>query len=363
MILTIENLLNYFLSISSYSRNDLVSKIKKFYLSNTDISLEKNIYLRKYTGKNELNGILDYLPEEISIYDFEHFPSLDYPDLILGPLNIEEAGLYYSQLFKEQSSVYPIIHPLLASKFYRNEMFSPLVPENVYIPQNSYPLINKFEFTKYFKERNIEYVIIKDENGFHTGQMVPYIITPIDDISEELRKYKHSIESIDNFGGLIIEEFVGSTHSEIYKCHVYGEMIPGEVLKYNVYLKNLHGILKSYDPKVPDVLKKVDVFISSLPDEISLKLNPIVKEHLPYLFSSIDFVIDPKTDNIKIIDVNSIAGSLGEIQELTNSNSHNPFEFFVNKSNKFSKDEYKKEMRYMQTLDTKYAEKFGLEGI
>ena len=288
---------------------------------------------------------------------------MDSPDVILGPLNIEEAGFYYSKLFKQQSSVYPVIHPILASKFYRNEIFSPLVPENVYIPQNSYQLLKKFDFKKYFKEKNIEYVIIKDENGFHTGQMVPYIITPIDNISEELKKYKHSIESIDNFGGLIIEEFVGTIHSEIYKSHVYGELIPGEALKYDVYLKNLHGILKSYDPKVPDVLQKVDVSISTLSDEICSKLNPMVKEHLPYLFSSIDFVIDPQTDNIKIIDVNSIAGSLGEIQELTNSNDHNPFEFFVNKSKKYSKDEYKKEMRYIQIIDPKYAEKLSLEGI
>ena len=65
---------------------------------------------------------------------------------------------------------------------------------------------------------------------------------------------------------------------------------------------------------------------------------------------------------MQIIDVNSIAANLGEIQEITNSNNHKPIEFFVNKDKKFFKDDYKEGMRYIQILDTYYRKKFSLEG-
>ena len=96
MILVVEPLLSLFLKVKDYSIKDLMVKIK-MELVKKDLPLERVIYLRKYSGKNQLKGILDYIPENSQILDFKSMKNnatINESNVILGPLNMEELSLY-----------------------------------------------------------------------------------------------------------------------------------------------------------------------------------------------------------------------------------------------------------------------------
>lgn len=364
MILVVEQLLSLFLQVKEYSIRDLITKTKAELLKE-DVSLERIIYLRKYSGRDQLKGILEYIPENSPIIDFDKihaYEKLHESNVVLGPLNIEELTSYYQKLFKNEKSVYPIVHPILASKFFKNIIFYPWIPKHVYIPEGSIHLIQKFDFDEYFKNLHVDYVIVKDEYGFHTGQMVPYTLIKIGNINKGIKSYTDYADKIDNFGGVIVEEFIGNKTSIVYKNHIFGEIIPHESIKYTVHLNRLEGVLKSYSPAEKSLLEKVESEPHDTNSLVLEKLNPLIKKYLPYLFSSFDFVMNEEQNPI-VIDVNSIAGSLGEIQEMIGTNDHNPFEFFYIKCKTFPNNEFTKQEEYLKELNKKYIELKLLEGI
>jgi hypothetical protein len=227
-------------------------------------------------------------------------------------------------------------------------MFYPHVPKMVFIPQDSFSLIKGYDFDSFFQENNVERVIIKDEFGFHTGQTIPYKILPPGQINEEILRYREKAGVVEDVGGLIIEEFLAEEVSEVFKCHIFGEIIPQEILKYKVTLTGLEGILKSFSPNEQQLLNNVETTIGTLNQNIIDLLNPHIQRYLPYAFSSVDFLI--KSKKPVIIDVNSKAGSLGEIQERQQSDDHNPFNFFYRRCLSDPSDEYLKQVDYINKI-------------
>lgn len=364
MILVIEPLLKTFLPRIIYTVSDLINEIKKE-LEKADQPLERIIYLRKYTGKGLIKGILDYIDPNTLILPVGAIKNLDFSQIdnfIIGPLNMEELDSYYQFIFQNNVSVYPIVHPILASKFYKNLMFYPWIPKHAYIPENSLHLISNFDFDQYFDNLHITNVIFKDEYGFHTGQMVPYELIKVGDVNKKIQEYVGYASRVEDFGGILIEEFIGNKISTIYKTHIFGKIIPQESIKYTVYLRGLEGTFKSYNPAKADLLEKVDSEPFDTDQKILGKLNPLVKKFLPYLFASLDYVLDSEGNPV-VIDVNSIAGSLGEIQAMLESNNHNPFEFFYTNCQSYSQTEYKNQKEYFDNLKEQYQKLKILEGI
>jgi hypothetical protein len=312
--------------------------------------LERRIFFRKFTGEGDLTGILDYIPLNSTVIEYNQIDKIgDNEDsFILGPMNMDELTFFYKKILNQKFSIYPLTHQLLASKFYRNIMFYPHVPKMVFIPQDSFSLIKDYDFDSFFQENNVERVIIKDEFGFHTGQTIPYKILPPGTINKEILRYKEKAGVVEDIGGLIIEEFLAEEVSEVFKCHIFGEIIPKEILKYKVSLAGLEGILKSFIPNEPQLLSNVETTIGTLNQEIIDLLNPHIERYLPYSFSSVDFLI--KSKKPIIIDVNSKAGSLGEIQEIKQSDDHNPFSFFYKRCLNTPSDEYLKQVDYLNKI-------------
>ncbi|MHA1298518.1 MAG: hypothetical protein ACTSO9_03645 [Candidatus Helarchaeota archaeon] len=364
MIIAIEPFFFRLLGTDERDISKLIPIIKNI-LKNLPVEdVERRVFLRKFTGKNNLKGILDCVPEDSRIIEYNKLDlgTENYGEqFIIGPLNMDELQNFYKKTLKYNIAIYPFTHNLINSKFFRNVMFHPNVPKSVYIPEFSLFRIKDIDFNKYFKDMNVERVILKDEFGYHSGQAIQYKVVSNDKINTELKLFKEKARSVEDFGGIVVEEFLSGIQSEVFKCHIFGELIPNEVLKYDVQLKGLEGIFKSYTKDEPQLLDNVTTSISSIDEKICKILNHSIKKYLPYSFSSIDFLISE--DKPVVIDVNSKAGSLGEVQERNNSNDHNPFDFFFNKCFTFSENEYQNQIKYLEKLNKINLKIRTLDGI
>lgn len=364
MILAIEPFLFKLIGKDERDVTKLTAIIKDILKDLPKEDLERRVFLRKFTGEGSLKGLLDYLPPETEIVEFFKLTSdaaVKTDNFIIGPLNMDELTSFYKKFLQEQVAIYPLTHKLLSSKFYRNLMFYPHVPETVYVPEFSLHLTKQFDFNAFFKAKGVERVMLKDEFGYHSGQAINYKIVGNDKINAAILEFKEKARLVENFGGIIVEEFLSGIESEVYKTHVFGEIMPGEVLKYDVCLKGLEGTFKSYVKGDSQLLKSVQVGVGNIQKKIVDILNPLIEEHLPYCFSSIDFIL--KDENPVIIDVNSKAGSLGEIQEILQSNEHNPFEFFYNKCLASSVKESMKQKAYLENIEKDDLKTRTLDGI
>ncbi len=364
MIIAIEPF--FFKLIGKEERNieKIIPIIKNILKSLPKADIERRVFLRKFTGEANLKGLLDFVPENTKTIEFNEISLQDIlidDKFIIGPLNMDELDRFYKKILNNKTSIYPFTHKLLSSKFYRNIMFYPHVPIMVYVPEFSLFRIKDYDFNRFFKENNVDRVILKDEYGYHSGQAINYKIVPNHKINEELVQFKEKAKLVEDFGGIIVEEFLSDIKSEVYKCHIFNQIIPNEVLKYDVKLKGLEGTFKSYNKGDFQLLDDVKISIGKISNEIVNLLNPLIKQNLPYAFSSIDFLIF--NNEPVVIDVNSKAGSLGEIQEITQSNDHNPFEFFYLKCKDFSEKEWEKQKVFLEKIIKNYLKIINLDGI
>ncbi|NVM02549.1 MAG: hypothetical protein HWN67_09455 [Candidatus Helarchaeota archaeon] len=364
MIIAVEPFFFKLIGTEEKQISKLIPIIKAILKNLPTEDLERRVFLRKFTGEGDLKGILDYVPNDTIIIEYNKLDleTEDYnEDFIIGPLNMDELQHFYKRILKNNIAIYPFTHNLINSKFFRNIMFYPHVPEMLYVPEFSLYRIKNFDFNKYFKERNVKRVILKDEFGFHSGQILNYRIVSVDKINEELKVFKEKVRSIEDFGGIIVEEFLAGIESEVFKNHIFGELIPNEVLNYKIRLKGLEGVFKAYTKDEPQLLDEVTTSVGNISKTDIQLLNPFIKQYLPYSFSSIDFIF--RDDKPVIIDVNSKAGSLGEVQEKNNSNDHNPFEYFLNKCQTYSKKEYQTQMKYLEKFNSINLKIRTLDGI
>ena len=364
MIIAVEPFFFKLIGTEEKDISKLVPIIKSILKKLPPEDMERRVFLRKFTGEGELKGIFDYVPKDTKLIEYNKLDleTEDYKeDFLIGPLNMDELQQFYKKTLKNNISIYPFTHNLINSKFFRNVMFYPHVPEMVYVPEYSLYRIKDFDFNNYFKERNVERVILKDEFGYHSGQIINYKIVSIDKINEELKIFKEKVRSVEDFGGIIVEEFLAGIESEVFKNHIFGNLIPNEVLKYHIRLKGLEGIFKAYTKDMPQLLDQVTTTVGNISKKDMDLLNPHIEQYLPYSFSSFDFIF--RDDKPIVIDVNSKAGSLGEVQEKNNSNDHNPFEYFLNKCNSYSKNENEKQAKYLENFNALNLKIRTLDGI
>lgn len=308
--------------------------------------------MRKFTNINGIEGLLDLLPQNTTIITYEELSETilngTSPDYVISPLNMDELYFFYNTSLKSEYPVYPLTDSNLNSKFIRNLLFTPYTPITIYIPQICLESKKTYDFQSYFTERNVERIIIKDEYGFHSGENLEYRILPVDKLNEQLPEIMKQASRIDDVGGIIIEAFEAGKDNQIFKSHIFGGLIPNEILRYDVKLSGLEGIFKSHKSQTPQLLESVETSLGSIPENIIEFLNPKLERYMPYTFGSIDFLI---SDDIpKIIDVNSKAGSLGQIQEMLQNNSHNPFKFFLDRINEYDKSQWQKQEKYLSKL-------------
>ncbi len=363
LIIAIEPFFYKLIETEEKNISNLIPIVKNAIENLPSEDIERRVFLRKFTGEGELKGILDYVPHETTIIEFNKLKDLEgfHEDFIIGPLNMDELSSFYKRILKNKISIFPFTHKLLNSKFYRNVMFYPHVPEMIYVPEFSLYRIKDFDFDLYFKEKNVKRVILKDEFGYHSGQTFNYQIVPVEKINEILKTYKEKARLIEDLGGILVEEFLSGLDSEVFKSHIFGEMIPEEILKFEVHLKGLEGTFKAYTKTEPQLLDKVTTSVGSVAQNIMETLNPHIKINLPHSFSSIDFIIHD--NNPIVIDVNSKAGTLGEIQERIGVNDHNPFEFFYEKCCKFSQNEFEKQAEFLNSMEKINLKIRNLDGI
>lgn len=175
------------------------------------------------------------------------------------------------------------------------------------------------------REQGIEYLFLKDEFGFNSGAAVPYYIAPVNALEKFCALFYEKSRGVTNLGGLLLEEFLARDNCiDIYKSHYFGSIIPSEYIHYHV---DLHA----YRDGAPyeKVIARMSEEPAVVPQKVIDIMNPVIQQFYPYCFASVDCIIPD--DNPRIIDLNSMAGSLGYVQQLRGEDRGNPFTFFLEK--------------------------------
>jgi len=316
------------------------------------------IPFRKYVGiPGVVQGLLNILQDgghEVFIVSSDAPYQQQLQDLVnprenldnvrcIASLNMDENEDFNNFILKTyQLPVYPLTFAILLSKWVKNFTFAPHAPQTFYIPEgeNISSYIN--EIKALAREHGIKYLFLKDEFGFNSGAAVPYFIAPVDDVDTYCQLFYEKSRGVANLGGLVLEEFLAQQGGiDIYKSHYFGEIIPGECIHYHVDLNPFEGGAP-YEQVIAGISEEPAEFPTGMVD----LMNPVIERFYPYCFASVDCILSDGTP--KIIDLNSMAGSLGYVQQLRNENRGNPFEFFlehVEKSDNYAAYAAQKEYR------------------
>jgi hypothetical protein len=354
----------------------ILSKIQQA-LNQTDM-LYKKAVLRKYVGNGEtLKGLLNFLKEASEdLYIYNYIPDelykikdsllSQFPDgltsqeiKIIAPLNLDVNDEIYTFFHKKHNiPVYPLTYNKFASKWVKNIVFSPLSPTAFYFPEDTNALDYLELIVKIMAQEGIGHVFLKDEYDFNSGAAVPYYISNSDCLKEYLTTFYKKARGVSNLGGLVMEEFLGKESTiDIYKSHFFNTIIPGEHLHYTVSLKDIPGGAP-YEPlisKVKEQTLSAEEHPSTLYEGISSKLSI----YFPYVFSSIDYIFQNQIP--KVIDLNSIAGSLGYVQEVEQNELHNPFIHFIEQiKHRNNGKEYENQIKYIENINSLYEKVHSL---
>ncbi len=297
--------------------------------------------IRKLVGSGpKWKGLLNLLLEmgnEVYIYSYEPgsiqtllepFQKLLSPDLssvrVIAPLSLDEMEEIYSffhTLIK--LPVYPFIQNFVTSKWLANFTFAPYAPRAFFFPQgtNACDFIDKI--LKIVQNDHIEHLILKDEYDFDLRAIIPYSVSPVNNLPQFLSQFYAKAEGITNIGGLLLQEFL-TTENKILvnRSHIFNALIPGGDIRSTVSLKPVTqgGLLDQLIDHAVD--EKID-----LPIAFVQMLNPQVGRFYLDLFASIDFIIHNNVP--RVIDVNSVANSFSYLTIPTNLDVDLMFKFFM----------------------------------
>ncbi len=299
----------------------------------------KIIVFRKYVGiEGVLRGLLNVLQEQghdtfIVSSDAAYQQRLQQLIPPKGPLedvryiaslNMDENEEFNNFVLKTYKiPVYPLTHSIFLSKWVKNFTFAPHAPRAFYLPEGTRALDYIDRIQSLAQEHDIKYLFIKDEFGFNSGAAVPYYISPIDTLEKFCNLFYEKARGVTNLGGLLLEEFLAKDNTiDIYKSHYFGAIIPEEYIHY-------HVDLNAYQEGAPyeKVITRMSEEPADLPQNVINIMNPVIQRFYPHCFASVDCII---TEGIpRIIDLNSMAGSLGYVQQLRHSDRGNPFAYFL----------------------------------
>jgi hypothetical protein len=290
--------------------------------------IEKRVFLRKYTGAGEVNGILDHVSDDVPVFSINDDVQVDTPGYVIAPLNDDTIYPVTMHLIEIGIPVFPLVHPLVSSKRFRETMFAGYVPASFYVPPSS-PSISTEDIESFFNDYGVRVVIIKDEYGYHSGHVIPYIISPVNKLQDVFPAFKRQCDRLYDPSGIVIDEFIGGICTTIFKAHVFGSVIQEDVLEYHVKLRDLNGVFKSNDPSVPDMIENVSISSGSILDTDVDLINDAARKYFPFAMASVDFI---ERDGVPvIIDVNGRAGSYGERQEVIGNDGNDNSLDIVNK--------------------------------
>ena len=276
--------------------------------------------------------MLDHVDDDVPACTIDSLARFAKPgSLVIASMNDDTIYPEMWRAIRDGSIVFPVVHSLVSSKHCREIMFPGNTPFSIYIPPGDFTSIARESISSRFEERGIETVMIKDDLGFHSGHVIPYIITPVAKLDKSLPGFARQCDRLYDPSGIIIDEFLGNVESTVIKAHVFGEVIPGEVLQYDVKLRGIDGVFKSSDPGMPDLLESVNVSEGTIDEATTLLINDVARVYFPVAMASVDLMMDGD-GKLVVIDVNGRAGSFGELQERSGSNDHDPFDFIARKS-------------------------------
>jgi hypothetical protein len=294
--------------------------------------LERRVFLRKYTGTGDIRGLLDHVDDAVPVHATGHVPPLLPGKIVIGPLNDDAVAPSIQQMVDGGIPVFPVVHGLVSSKRCRGVMFPGNTPFSVYIPPGDFHCIPKIDAATAFEDRGVDTVMIKDEYGYHSGHVIPYIITPVSKLGTVLPSFARQCGRLYDPSGIVIDEFIGGIESTAIKVHVFGKVIPGEVMKYRVTLRGLDGVFKPSNDVDRGLLDDVDISTGMIDEKTTAMIDIAAARYFPLAMASVDMAIDRHGHPV-VIDVNGRAGSFGEMQERSGSNDHNPFDFIAREVN------------------------------
>ena len=310
--------------------------------------IEKRVFLRKYTGAGEINGILDHVSDDVPVFSINDEIEINAPGYVIAPLNDDTIYPITMRLIHDGFPVFPLVHPLVSSKRFREKMFTGYVPASFYIAPSSIVSVNGIK--SFFEKKGIKTVIIKDEYGYHSGHVIPYIILPVANLHDVLPAFKRQCDRLYDPSGIIIDEFIGGITTSVFKVHVFGNVIHEDVLEYKVKLRGLDGIFKASDPSMPDLLENVSISTGVIYEAVIDLVNNVARKYFPFAMASVDFI---ERDGIPIIiDVNGRAGSYGERQELFGMNEEKTSLDIINeRCERMEKEIAIEEEMYLKRMD------------
>ncbi len=300
----------------------------------------KIIVFRKYVGvQGVLRGMLNVLQEqghEVFIVAADASYQQKLQELIspkgplddvraIASLNMDENEEFNNFILKTYKiPVNPLTFSIFLSKWVKNFTFAPHAPRAFYLPEGTRSADYIGRIQALARENGIEYLFLKDEFGFNSGAAVPYYIAPINTLEKYCNLFYEKSRGVTNLGGLLLEEFLARDNTiDIYKSHYFGAIIPREYIHY-------HVDLNAYQDGAPyeKIIGRMSEEPADVPQKVIDIMNPVIARFYPYCFASVDCIVPD--GNPRIIDLNSMAGSLGYVQQLRQSDDGNPFQFFNN---------------------------------
>ncbi len=352
MMLVVEGFLKRLIGTIPGTASELASKIG---VVSNQVGRE-NIDLRVFYRK--MLGIATASDPDARVVCLDDFSPGDADDLVILPLNMDDTIGTVKNLLSLDKVALPVTHPVLNSKRARASLFPGMVPFYIHVPECSIDQVASHDFREHFESRGITHVMIKDDQGYHSGNVIPYVITPVKNVNERVKEFARKTSRVVDVGGIVVDEFIGGTVQDVFKVHVFGGTIPGELLEYRVVLSGLDGKFKTYDG-TPCLLTSVHP--SVCPGVPPPSIDDAARRAMPFAFSSIDYVI--RDGMPVIVDVNSKAGSLGEVQDM--GGGGNPFSYFVDKAKRLAKTDGTIEMlrAHVASIERLAAVVDGMSGI
>jgi hypothetical protein len=276
---------------------------------------------------------------------------------IIAPLNIDESDEIYTFFHsKLHMPVSPFLLNFETSKWLLLFFFGSYAPRTFFFPDGTFAYEYVDKMQKIAKRDNIEYFFLKDEYDYDLSSLIPYTIAPTDKLEFYCKSFYEKSKGIPNVGGLLVQEFLTSNSEiNIYRSHIYNQIIPKSSLYYKVKIKPYkEGILFN------EAIESNQMTAIEIPDYLFQTFNPIIAQAYPFLFSSIDYIMLNNTP--KVIDVNSISNCLSKDPEIDILNMDSIFNFFISGAlNENPEDTYNKQIQYQTKISKfyKYIKSLG----
>ncbi|MDH5401285.1 MAG: hypothetical protein OEZ01_14470 [Candidatus Heimdallarchaeota archaeon] len=321
------------------------------------------IPFRRLSGADTKPGLLDSLKSQnvdvkfLSLEKyysiFEQFYEVDF---IIAPMTMQDIPDLYNITDKLKIPVFPRTFHQWEAKINQRRLLSTF-DSSLLLPFFYIPKAKNFDLNKVqiiidkFKKLQIEYVFVKDDEGFHSGSTYPYYHCKLENLSSIMEHYANARVS------LIIEPLITTVLdnkriTRIVKIHGFGGIHKQEYLEFNVFWSSLEG---KYGSETIAKIERIDeeIDLGNFPYTI---LNEFINQRLPFNLTSMDFAKNLH-GNYYSIDINHAAGTWGEVQETGRILDNTIFDQMVSTMCNTSFDDYKNRLELVESQFTDIPQK------